>query len=142
MAKWDGSIFISDISEVKIDPLKIEALRVFFFEKMAESRPPLFFNFRGDLFSFINHFFQKTTKCLKLTLENGQKSGFYIVKFPNLQREGLPWVPQVFLTKKYQNVFYICIIASPWKCFRSIPKPFLNWQIKWWKTAWSETSAI
>ena len=32
-------------------------------------------------------------------LENGQKSGFYIVKFPKLQREDLPWVPR-FLTQK------------------------------------------
>ena len=98
-----------------------------FFEKMAESRPPLFFNFRGGLLSSIfakNHskslktgiqksrnakfdlrhsewflakmeesrpplklknnggllsaiFSKNHSKCLKLTLENSQKSGFY-----------------------------------------------------------------
>ena len=54
----------------------------------------------------------KHSKCLKSTLENSQKSGFFKVKFPNFQR---------FFTKKYQNVFFICI-ASPWKCFHSIFK--------------------
>ena len=33
---------------------------------------------------------KNTLKCLKSTLENGQKSGFYKVKFPKLQREDLP----------------------------------------------------
>ena len=62
---------------------------IVFLEKMEESRPPLL----SAIFS------KKYSKCLKLTLENSQKSGFYIVKFPNLQREGLPWVPQLEIEK-------------------------------------------
>ena len=51
-----------------------------FFEKMAESRPPLKLKNNGGLLSAI--FSKNHSKCLKLTLENGQKSGFYKVKFP------------------------------------------------------------
>ena len=65
-----------------------------FFGKMAESRPPLKLKNNGGLLSAI--FSKNHSQCLKLTLENGQKSGFYKVKFPKLQRAGLPWVPQVF----------------------------------------------
>ena len=42
-------------------------------------------NFGGGLLSDI--FSKKHSKSLKLTLENGQKSGFYKIKFPKLQRE-------------------------------------------------------
>ena len=59
-----------------------------FFEKMAESRPPLKWPILGGLLSDI--FSKKHSKSLKLTLENGQKSGIYKVKFQKLQREDLP----------------------------------------------------
>ena len=39
---------------------------------------------------FLTFFQKKHSKSLKLTLENGQKSGIYKVKFPKLQREDLP----------------------------------------------------
>ena len=46
----------------------------FFFEKMEESRPPLKLKNNGGLLSAI--FSKNHSKCLKSTLENGQKSGF------------------------------------------------------------------
>ena len=61
-----------------------------FLEKMEESRPPLKLKNNGGLLSAI--FSENHSKCLKSTLENGQKSSFYQVKFPKLQREDLPWI--------------------------------------------------
>ena len=46
-----------------------------FFLKMEESRPPLKLKNNGGLLSAI--FSKNHSKCLKLTLENSQKSGFY-----------------------------------------------------------------
>ena len=76
------------ISDFRTKKCSFEGLRVFF-EKMAESRPPLKWPILGggllsDIFS------KKHSKSLKLTLENGQKSGIYKVKFQKLQREDLP----------------------------------------------------
>ena len=68
------------------------------FEKKEESRPPKIGHFREGLLSDI--FSKKHSKCLKMTLENRQKSGFYIVKFSKLQRLELAWVPQLFEKKK------------------------------------------
>ena len=50
-------------------------------------------------------FSKKHSKCLKLTLENGQKSGFYKVKLPKFQREDLPWVPQDFDQKIFRKCY-------------------------------------
>ena len=46
-----------------------------FLAKMEESRPPLKLKNNGGLLSAI--FSKNHSKCLKLTLENSQKSGFY-----------------------------------------------------------------
>ena len=51
---------------------------------------PLKLKNNGGLLSAI--FSENHSKCLKSTLENGQKSSFYQVKFPKLQREDLPWI--------------------------------------------------
>ena len=48
--------------------------------------------------------------------------------------------PPLFWPKIYQNVLFICI-ASQWKYFFSIPRTFIKWQKKCWKTACSETHA-
>ena len=61
-----------------------------FLANMEESRPPLKLKNNGGLLSAI--FSENHSKCLKSTLENGQKSSFYQVKFPKLQREDLPWI--------------------------------------------------
>ena len=59
-----------------------------------------------------------------MTLENRQKSGFYIVKFSKLQRLELAWVPQ-FFEKKYQEVVFI-YIGRLWIGFYLISKAFLK----------------
>ena len=48
----------------------------------------------------------------QLTLENCQKSGFYVVKFPKLLSLELAWVPQFFDQKNYQklmDMFFLSI---------------------------------
>ena len=65
-----------------------------FLKKCQKVDPPKIGHFRGGLLSDI--FSKKHSKCLKMTLENRQKSGFYIVKFSKLQRLELAWVPQFF----------------------------------------------
>ena len=42
-----------------------------------------------------------------MTLENRQKSGFYIVKFSKLQRLELAWVPQFFEKKISESGIHI-----------------------------------
>ena len=44
-------------------------------------------------------FSKNHSKCLKLTLENYQKSGSYMVKFPNLLRPELACAPHFFEKK-------------------------------------------
>ena len=87
-----------------------------FFEKMVESN-------NGGLRSAT--FSKKHSKCLKLTLENHQKSGFYIVKFSKLQRLELAWVPQFFEEKKYQKVVFT-YIGRLWIGFYLISNAFLK----------------
>merc|ERR1712131_215254 len=73
-----------------------------FFEKMSESRPPL------------------KWPIDKLTLENGQKSGIYKVKFPKLQREDLPSIfGQISPLRPFheyplvQQVYHIYFFCAP-----------------------------
>ena len=80
-----------------------------FLEKMEESRPPLKLKNNGGLLSAT--FSKKHSKCLKLTLENHQKSGFYIVKFSKLQRLELAWVPQ-FFDQKIIRKCYLYVLET------------------------------
>ena len=106
-----------------------------FFKKTEESRPPLKLKNNGGLLSAI--FSENHSKCLKSTLENGQKSSFYQVKFPKLQREDLPWifgqksplgpfheyplVPQVYrldiCKKMVKNGFFFLVPPFNTQCF-------------------------
>ena len=70
---------------------------MFFFEKKMKNK--------GGLLPSI---FSKTTNCLKLTLENRQKSGFYIVKFPNLLRLELACAPH-FFDQKFIRMSYLYV---------------------------------
>ena len=66
------------IDGLKVDISKESAILrhlEWFLEKMEESRPPLKLKNNGGLLSAI--FSKNHSKCLKLTLENSQKSGFY-----------------------------------------------------------------
>ena len=85
--------------------------------EMAVSRPLL--TLKNNAIFSRNH-----SKCHKLKKqENCQKSGFYIVKFPKLQREGLPWVPQDFDQKIISKCYLY--IGRRWLCFLSIPRLIL-----------------
>ena len=72
-----------------------------FLKKCQKVDPPKIGHFRGGLLSDI--FSKKHSKGLKMTLENRQKSGFYIVKFSKLQRLELAWVPQFFGKKNIRK---------------------------------------
>jgi len=76
-----------------------------FLKKCQKVDPPKIGHFRGGLLSDI--FSKKHSKCLKMTLENRQKSGFYIVKFSKLQRLELAWVPQFFEKKISESGIHI-----------------------------------
>ena len=76
-----------------------------FLKKCQKADPPKIGHFRGGLLSDI--FSKKHSKCLKMTLENRQKSGFYIVKFSKLQRLELAWVPQFFEKKISESGIHI-----------------------------------
>ena len=93
-----------------------------FLKKCQKVDPPKIGHFRGGLLSDI--FSKKHSKGLKMTLENRQKSGFYIVKFSKLQRLELAWVPQ-FFEKKYQKVEFT-YIGRLWIGFYSISNTFLK----------------
>ena len=73
-SKWQ---FLEKISTFVGFRGKIAVLRHLedFLGKMEESRPPLKLKYNGGLLSAI--FSKNHSKCLKLTLENSQKSGFY-----------------------------------------------------------------
>ena len=91
-------------------PKNVSQLRNgWFFEKMSERRPPPKLAILGGV-CFLT-FFQKNTKCLKMTLENRQKSGFYIVKFSKLQRLELAWVPQ-FFDQKIIRKCYLYVLEN------------------------------
>ena len=84
-----------------------EALRVFFFLKKCQKvDPPKIGHFRGGLLSDI--FSKKHSKSLKLTPENRQKWGFYIVKFPNLLRLELACAPH-FFDQKFIRMCYLYV---------------------------------
>ena len=80
-----------------------------FLKKCQKVDPPKIGHFRGGLLSDI--FSKKHSKCLKMTLENRQKSGFYIVKFSKLQRLELAWVPQ-FFDQKIIRKCYLYVLET------------------------------
>ena len=83
-----------------------------FLKKCQKVDPPKIGHFRGGLLSDI--FSKKHSKCLKMTLENRQKSGFYIVKFSKLQRLELAWVPQFFEKKISESGIHIYWKTLDW----------------------------
>ena len=67
---------------------------------------------------------KKITKCLKSTLEYSQKLCLYKVKFPKLQRKGLPWVPRVFDQKIIRKCYLYILEVNGYVLF-SIPRLLL-----------------
>ena len=93
-----------------------------FLKKCQKADPPKIGHFRGGLLSDI--FSKKHSKCLKMTLENRQKSGFYIVKFSKLQRLELAWVPQ-FFDQKIIRKCYLYVLETNGYVFLSISRLLL-----------------
>ena len=93
-----------------------------FLKKCQKVDPPKIGHFRGGLLSDI--FSKKHSKCLKMTLENRQKSGFYIVKFSKLQRLELAWVPQ-FFDQKIIRKCYLYVLETNGYVFLSISRLLL-----------------